>query len=384
MDSYVVKTRTGLGTNAKNSIVGVFVGFLLFLGSFVLLWINEGRLDMSKVAKRSVVLTPGVVDPAMNNKWASLTAPVTLTGNLADPLYINPGPYLQLKREVEVYAWVERTTSKEEKQLGGSTETTTQYDYFQEWTRAESVKSGSDFKFPDGHRNPTPSVKSERFSAALAMIGGYSFIPRDAELPEGVALSLTPEVVRPGFLVREGRIYLSAFNPMLAPGAAPGAAPAVMQASLGDARISFEALQAPSSATLFGLTSSGAIVPYVAEDESSFLRLFTVDRESAIKQLSSEFTTLTWVLRVVGFLLMWIGLQMFFGPINTLLDIVPFLGSAGRFLVGAASFPVALALTIATILISVVFHNIYLLIAVLVILVGLVVWRARSRKSATS
>jgi hypothetical protein len=54
---------------------------------------------------------------------------------------------------------------------------------------------------------------------------------------------------------------------------------------------------------------------------------------------------------------MWIGLMLFFGPINALLDIVPFLGSAGRFLIGIAVFPVALVLSAFTIILAIIAHN---------------------------
>jgi hypothetical protein len=384
MDSYTEKTTKGLGTNLKDSIMGVLIGILLFLASFVVLWINEGRLDMSKVAKKAEVLAPTPVNPAMNGKWVSLSAPVTLTGNLEDPLYLNPGPYLKIIRKAEMYAWVEKKTSKEEKKTGGSTETTTTYDYKKEWVNAEDVKDSSSFKIQRDHENPTPTVKSDTFSAAQAMIGGYSFSPKDAELPPGTPLPLTQDVLKPGYIVQDSHIYIAAFNPGINPTAAPGAAPAVIApANLGDIRISFQVLRAPQNGTIFGTVSNGSIIPYVAEDGDSFLRLFNTDRESSIKLLSAEYTLMTWILRGLGFLMMWIGLQMFFGPINTLLDIIPFLGSAGRFLVGAVIFPIALVLTIITILISVIFHNIYLLIGVLVLLVVGVVLRGRNKKSAT-
>jgi hypothetical protein len=384
MDSYTERTTRGLGTNLMDSIKGVGIGLLLFLASFVVLWMNEGRLDMSKVAKKAEVLAPGAVDPAMNGKWASLTAPVTLSSPLEDPQFINAGPYLKIERDAEMFAWVEEKESKEEKKVGGSTETITTYKYNKQWTSVASVKSAGNFKIPKGHENPSTNISSDSFSASQAMIGPYRFSPKDTDLPSGEKLALTPALVKSGFAVQGDYVYLPAYPSMVAPGAAPGAALVVSSTvELGDVRVSFRVVRIPSTSTIFGVANNGMMTTYVAEDGGSFLRLFASDREAAIKTLSTEFTTMTWILRLVGFLLMWIGLQMFFGPINTALDILPFLGSAGRFLVGVVIFPIALVLSIVTILISIVFHNIYLLIALLVVLVGLVVWRARSRRSAT-
>jgi hypothetical protein len=64
--------------------------------------------------------------------------------------------------------------------------------------------------------------------------------------------------------------------------------------------------------------------------------------------------------------MMWFGLMMFFGPINTLLDVIPFLGSAGRFLIGIVMLPVSIVLSTFTILLSVIFHSPVLLVLFLV------------------
>ena len=50
-DSYQSVTSRGLGDNLIESIKGIVVGVILFLVSFPVLWWNEGRLDISTVAK---------------------------------------------------------------------------------------------------------------------------------------------------------------------------------------------------------------------------------------------------------------------------------------------------------------------------------------------
>lgn len=61
-DQFTSVEEKGLGTNLIDSIKGVAVGGLLFICSFVVLWMNEGRVDLSEVAKKSVVANPASVD----------------------------------------------------------------------------------------------------------------------------------------------------------------------------------------------------------------------------------------------------------------------------------------------------------------------------------
>jgi hypothetical protein len=92
--------------------------------------------------------------------------------------------------------------------------------------------------------------------------------------------------------------------------------------------------------------------------------------------MNSEYTVITWILRLVGFLMMWIGLSMLFGPITAVLDVLPFLGNIAEGMIGAVTFVVAFILSAITILISIILHNILVMIIVLALLVGgIYAWR---------
>lgn len=138
---------------------------------------------------------------------------------------------------------------------------------------------------------------------------------------------------------------------------------------IGDVRVSFETLDPGTTVTLFGQLKDGEIQPYVKDDAKLF-RVFTGTREEAIQTMATEDKIRAWGLRLLGFLMMWFGLTLCFGPLNTFLDVVPFLGSAGRFIVGVAMFPISLLLSLLTILLSIIFHNTILLILFLGGLVG--------------
>ena len=77
--------------------------------------------------------------------------------------------------------------------------------------------------------------------------------------------------------------------------------------------------------------------------------------------------------------MMWIGMLLFLGPLRTLLDFIPLVGRAGNFLIGAITFLIALFLSLVTIVVAFIAHNLLLLIAVLALLSGGVwCWRRRA------
>jgi hypothetical protein len=138
---------------------------------------------------------------------------------------------------------------------------------------------------------------------------------------------------------------------------------------VGDVRVSFHVLRPDTKVTLFGQLKDGEVEPYVFEN-GKFFRALLGSREEAIQTLNTEDNIRAWALRLVGFLMMWFGLQLFFGPINAVLDIIPFLGSAGRFLIGLVLLPVSLVMSAVTILLSIIFHNTVLLVIFLVAMAG--------------
>ena len=50
---------------------------------------------------------------------------------------------------------------------------------------------------------------------------------------------------------------------------------------------------------------------------------------------------MTWILRLVGFIVMWIGISMVFGPFTTFADVIPFVGDLLGMGVGFFSFILA-------------------------------------------
>jgi hypothetical protein len=432
-------SEQGFGSNIMESIKGVAVGALLFFASFWVLWMNEGRVDLSEVAKKSVAVKADSVDKGADGKFVSVTGDLKVDGKIEDPELLQPGEYVSLDRQVEMWAWTEKKSRDEKKKVGGSKEVKTTYTYEKEWT--DKPWPPSKFEYAKGHENPSLPIQGQTFSAKKAMIGAYSFNPGEASLPSGEQLKLTDDMLKGGkdeaaadkpagdkadgekadadkgdgdkakdagdkkdddsgddskgkkkkkgkkrsgrkvarnkptagekqatsdvaekkaatIASRKPSTYARSGETYLFRGTGTLDSP-----EIGDVRIGFKALKPGVQVTLFGTAKDGEVQTYAsAKDDVKLFRVLKGSREEAIQTLATEHKTTTWILRIIGFLMMWFGLMMFFGPINAVLDVIPFLGSAGRFLIGLVMFPVSLVLSTLTILLSVIFHNTILLI----------------------
>ncbi|MCK5922910.1 MAG: hypothetical protein KAG66_18350, partial [Methylococcales bacterium] len=120
-------TKVGFFKRITNSIFGVLIGIVLFLGSFVLLWKNEGRVDLSKIAENSVAVSAETVDSNNESQLIAVSGNLTSDGTLGDGDYLQAGDYISLSRNAEMYAWVQHSDSNTKKNVGGSQTTTTEY-----------------------------------------------------------------------------------------------------------------------------------------------------------------------------------------------------------------------------------------------------------------
>lgn len=362
-EEYTKVVRKGWGTRIVESFWGVVLGIALFLGSFAVLWVNEGRIDMAKIAGLGEPVDPSVIETEFEGKLISVTGQLKVPQMLGDPKYLKPGPYLELTREVEMYAWIEHEETETEKKLGGEEVKTTTYTYKKGWT--SGPKPPASFEHPEGHENPSMAVTKRVFSGQEASLGVYEFPPGSVDLPSPTRLSLTSENVILGEETELAGDYIFVGKGSLA------------KPQLGDIRISFKAVRAGVLATLFGKLKGKSVVPYFHKGRHRLYRVIPGSRETAIAQIAREHRILTWVLRGVGFLMMWAGLSLFFAPINVLLDIVPFLGGLSRGLIRIVTFIVALVLSLVTILISMILHNVFALILVLATLGGVLWWQRK-------
>jgi hypothetical protein len=370
-DQFTETTTTGWGKRIMNSVMGVLIGILLFFFSFVVLWKTEGRTNYAKIAGKSIPLNIQSIDQNGQEKLVSATGPMETPDSVGDPEYLKAGNYLMLQRKVEMYAWHEKSESKTKKNTGGSETTTTTYTYEKEWT--SMPENSAEFKKPEGHSNPTLNIPEKEFYANTANLGAYSLDLQNMRLPGAQKIEIGIDALSAGlpkeFKLTQGYLFKGTGS--------------LSEPEVGDLRISFGAIPSGKKATVFGKLIGSAIEPYLIKGETKFYRAMYGTRDEAIAQLKTEYKVAGWVGRIIGFLMMWIGMLLLLGPISTVLDVLPFLGSASRFVVGLLTFPIALVLSIITIVISMIAHNLIALIIVLAVIGG-GVFLLLKRKKKTS
>ena len=378
-DQFSSVVTTGLGGRMINSVKGILVGFIFFIVSFGLLYWNEGRADLSVVAKQAVSIDASVQNTALDGKLVAAKGDLHTDALLGDGLFLNPGPFLAVQRTVEMYAWVEKESSQTNKNLGGSETTTKTYTYDKEWT--SSPTESSRFAHPEGHTNPAPTLQSATIRAAAASLGLYALNVPALELPPMTSISLNSQSINVAStlgatLASPDYIFISqtAGDTLNAP-------------QIGDERVSYGYIGSNDSALIFAKLDGFKLSPYVTSKGDTLYRAFLSTKDQAIAQMHSEYSSLTWILRLVGFLLMWIGLAMLLDPVSVFLDILPIAGSISRSLIGLMTFVIALVLTIVTIVVSMILHSLIAVIVALVItliVVGLVLKNKYRKAPSTS
>lgn len=383
-DVFTETSHTGFLGNVGKSFKSVLGGIVFFVASFPILWMNEGCINLGKVAKTATTASAERIDPALDDKLVAVTGALDSTEQIGDPEYIKPGGYISLSRQVEYFEWVEDKDTDTRKNTGGSSTTTTTYKYRQQWTNTHH--ESSEFKHPEGHQNPKPRERDASYMVREATVGVVPFSPGDTVgllgftggLPSGSRLALTPDVltVTPSETGGDPRhprlvgdmLYLASGTPE--------------NPTIGDARIHFDVLKPGGPVTLFGRQGGGRVSSF-AVDDTMFFRVVRGDREAATQALLTEHSIMTWIFRAIGFFLMWSGMCMVFGPISAVLDVLPFLGSASRSVISFVLFPVALVLTGVTIVVSMVAHNPIVLGVVMLVIIGggIVYLKGRGRRA---
>lgn len=345
-DSVTEVTERGLFSRLGSSIGTALMGVVFFFGSFYVLYQNEGTVNEATLAKDAVVVSAEKPDAAQVGKFVAATGPLLSQAQLGDS-YLEAGNYLLLKREAEMFAWKESKDTKTEKNVGGSEKKTTTYTYEKEWTTSPTNSSG--FKRAEGHYNPAMTVKSETIRAEEASVGALALQMKEVSLPSAKTLSLAALETQGGHVSGE-HLYLAAARPE--------------SPEIGDVRLSYSALAPGGEYTVLGtMASLNSIAPAKVEDRTLY-RVFQGTKEDALKTLQTEYTLWLWGFRLLGFLLCWGGLRMMMSPLNTLLDILPFLGSMGRGLTGFVTFPIALVLSGITIVVAWITHSLIAMIAI--------------------
>jgi hypothetical protein len=369
-NSHTVTTHTSWFSRIGRSISGIAIGLILIVGMVVGLFWNEGRAvqtarSLTEGAGLVVSVPADKVDPANENKLVHVTGPVTADTQPSDPDFAITAPGVRLERTVEMYQWIEEEKSETKKELGGSETTVTTYTYTKGWS--DEAHNSSNFNNPTGHENPSMEIHSKNDQIAegklvaftldrpvLDLIGGEKTLPVDA------ARLAEIDAAYPGTKrvnITEGRIYLG-FNPT--------------QPAIGDYRIGYEIVPL-QTISVIGRQSGSMFTDYQTEAGDALLMVdegnVPADKMFANAQAANTF--LTWILRLVGIVLLAVGFGMIFAPLAVVADVIPFVGSIVRFGTGLLAF--LLAIVVGTITIAIAWFWYRPLLSVIILAVGLAI-----------
>lgn len=364
--SYSETTKTSYGKRIVDSLKGILFGLVLFILSFVLLFWNEGRADLARLAVTAQRISADSIDSSVDGKFVAVQGVITADGILAEGKYFKPGHYLSVKRSAEMYSWVENSNIKTESKSGGSQENTTTYTYEKKWVN--NPEDSKKFKVSVGHENPKMADKDGWIKATGASVGKYKLKINDLHLPEYKSILLDSENTEliNGATLQDGYVFIGSGTNNLP--------------QIGDIRINYSIIPGEVNGVVFGKAEVNKIVSYTDNKKGTLYRAFAGNADNAISELKSEHRLITWVLRVVGFLIMWLGLLIILGPVSIVMDVIPLFGKVTGSAVKLFTFIVASILSLVTIIFSLIFHKLIVVILACLIVLGIVVFLMKKKK----
>lgn len=335
----------------SSAIAGVVGGVVLVAIAFGLLSWNEVRaVNRSRtlaIGEKEVIdAAAAPVDPANNGRLVHVTGEVSVSGPAVDSLLGVSAQALRLRRSVEMYQWKEETSKESKQKLGGGEEETTTYTYKKVWSSEPIDSSG--FQEQSNHQNPASMpIATEDFFPEQVGLG--DFVLTDALLSQAEKFEKFPikseNIAATSELERIGKVSVVAGSYYV------GADP--QKPTVGDLRVAFEIVPLGDVSVLARQVGE-TFEPFSVRDIGSIETLY-LGNVSAKEMFAGERaanSTLTWILRGVGFVLMFVGLLAVSAPLPVIASVLPLAGDLIGAGVALVMFLIALALTIGTIAIT--------------------------------
>lgn len=324
-----VKSNPGFLERLGETAGGTIFGVGLFFLSIYILFINEGRaLQTASSLDEGLSLVKSLgpyssLDLQNNDRLVHISAQLRTLEPLHDPNYRVVVQAVKLRRQVEMYQWVEHQESRDY-QEDGQTKTETTYTYNTEW-KSEVVNSRN-FDKEIGHQNPSAMpVESVTVVAHEVQVGPFVLSQGLVEqinnfqtlsLRDFSALNLDP------FLsVHDDYFYHTQFP---------------LRPQVGDVRVRFSfaglsgentRLGPPLTVSIVAMQRGGKLLPYKTKS-GNFLEIIYLEELTAEEVFAREHqynTMKTWGLRAAGWALMFISIQLTTRILYTLVDWVPLL-----------------------------------------------------------
>ncbi|MCR4573152.1 MAG: TMEM43 family protein [Lentisphaeria bacterium] len=377
-----------LGGAFKGVLIGLvlfIIGFPVLWNNEHNAVLNTNALN--ELTKVTIDVGTPEIKQENEGKPVFMTGPAKTADILSDPDFGISENAVRLEREVEIYQFIEQQKSETKKKMGGGTETVTTYYYERAWVQNPiDSNSFADPNAKGNYRNvgamkyqdndlqaQSVSFGAFRFGPEIiSKIGGretYRFA-QDFQLPpqmkalgariegEYVIIPFTPPAQNAATAIGQAVDALAGkadpnaagkadpnaagkADPNAAGKADPNAAgqavgqvvaqavaPQAAAPQIGDLRVRFTIVK-PHDVSLIAVQKGDTFTDYVAKNgKKQFLfrdGTHTAADLFAAKAASNKMTR--WLFRLLGFVLMYIGMSMVFKPLSVLADVIPFLGT---------------------------------------------------------
>ncbi|WP_395652011.1 TMEM43 family protein [Brevundimonas sp.] len=389
-DSVTRTTNTSWFSRVGSAFAGVLVGVVLILVCIAGLAWNEGRAvkterGLKEGASIVVDIQASPIDAANDQKLVHVSGPVAVTAPLEDPDFGITATGVHLSRQVEMYQWRESSKSETRTKLGGGEETVTTYTYAKVWSGA--AEDSSAFAEPNGHENPEFAVEGTDILAQDATLGDFRLDDAVVGQIGGEApLRLTQdnlEAVQAAVgdvdqyvSISQGKILLSANRPRSsdvddADDATPVSETSVIQGSptIGDIRISYD-LTPAGVISIVGKQNGDGFTNYRARNGEEFLLVSdgAVPAADMFQGAQDANRVITWIVRVLGMVLLIVGFGLILAPLGVLADVLPLVGTIVRMGTGLVAF--VLGFSIGTVTIALAWFAFRPLLSIAILAVG--------------
>lgn len=387
--AYQTRTTTSYGTRVGNSFKNIFVGFIMFIAGTCLLWWNEGNFvktqKMLEEAQGAAVHVESVakVDPANEGQLIHACDKAITTDSLVDDKFGVSATAIKIARKVEYYQWVEHTKTEKRDKVGGGEETITTYTYSKEWVSTPT--NSSSFEDPEyrGIKNDvlweveegTKYAENVSFGAyklsegLIHGIGGETALAVNA--PEEYLKYLDKELSKGERNLNEdaeGYNMVHVSNNVVYLGQTANGN------QIGDVRITFTYVPNNQAVSVIAKVQGDTFTKYVAKNGKKFdrIEMGTKSMDEMFQSANDENSMMTWILRIVGILIVIGGLKTMFEFLSTLLKVLPFLANIMSFGVGLICSIVGFAWSLVIIALAWLFYRPLIGIVILAAVGGLI------------
>lgn len=325
-----------------------FIRFLL-LGSLSLLGSNElfdiqAKERLNEVRLAAVEVSVDEVQQYTDQQLVHVRGTVRTSDVLDDPTFgLSIENAIHLQRRVEMYQWEER--SQKELSQAGSTSRTT-YSYRTVWS--ENLINSGNFNrsTAPGHNPRSMPFSGRNVSASNIELSSLKVDPSImAQISDYQPLSLSPDMFN---LPKEEHFFLLLGQHMTRLSIIPethnilqkgwvtgntiyiGRNPSSPQ--VGDVRIRFQIVPVGDVSIIAGLQENVLDSFWLEESESAYslARIGLHSQESMLDGEADRLGIRVWTLRLVGGMIMFFGLIMFFKHLLVITGFIPFFRPFGR------------------------------------------------------